>query len=236
MKWCIILIEIVQTFRYPTDENSCSINIKVSETPMAILLSEKCMIEPPEHFNIRKRLAALSKIGPSIVPIEVPPSVGDSDKRQVVKAVFPTPDLEVEGVPVPVIYIECRTPDSIFFRTPELEKELSNLQKILLNHFKGYKKAVERYHLKVGFVCAVKHNENWFRAKVTDLDMYPEIGVILIDTGNFLKVSASGIRYLPEEMRRPPKLVLECVLSGVYPPSGSVWHPKVTEQYEQLVF
>jgi len=191
-------------------------------------------IDLPEHRNIRKRLAARSSAGLPSKTEHVVPSVTDSKKGQASAAGICIPNASKEGlVSFPVTFIGCRTPESIFFRTPKLEKEFSSLQNALSTQFEAHEESSvdDPIHLKVGFVGAVKSQNIWYRVEVIDMVKYPEIMVSFLDKGCSLKVHANKIRRLPEEMKRATRMVLQCALSGVCPSSGVEWIPTVTQQY-----
>ena len=191
-------------------------------------------IDLPEHRNVRKRLAARSSAKLPSKPEHVVPSVPDSKKGQASAAGISIPNASKEGlVSFPVTFIGCRTPESIFFRTPELEKEFSSLQNALSTHFEAHEESsvVDPIHLKVGFVGAVKSQSIWYRVEVIDMVKYPEITVSFIEKGCSLKVHANKIRRLTEEMKSTPRMILQCALSGVCPSSGIQWIPTVTQQY-----
>ena len=227
-------------YRYPNDGNQ-SLNIQVTQTPMACLrFGYRCeQIDLPEHRNIRKRLAARSSAGLPSKPEHVVPSVTDSKKGQASAAGISIPNASKEGlVSFPVTFIGCRTPESIFFRTPELEKELSSLQNALSIHFEAHEESSvydEPIHLKEGFIGAVESQSICYRVEVIDMVKYPEITVSFIDKGCSLKVLANRIRRLPEEMKRATRMVLRCALSGICPYSSDIeWNPKVTQQYVNI--
>ncbi len=193
-------------------------------------------IDLPEHRNIRKRLAARSSAGlPSKTEHIVPP-INDIKKRKAVVAAISIPNAnKEEEIVIPVTFIGCRTPDSIFFRTaPELEREFSSLQNALSTHFEAHEESSvddEPIHLKEGFIGAVESQSICYRVEVIDMVKYPEIMVSFLDKGCSLKVHANKIRRIPEEMKRAPRMILQCALSGVCPSSGIEWIPTVTQQY-----
>jgi len=139
---------------------------------------------------------------------------------------------------LPVTFVGCQSPYSLFFRTPELVKKFLRMQSGLNTYFQAQKESatMEIDYLEVGFIGAIYHEENWFRAKVIGVERYPEITVSLLDTSCLRYVNASEIRRLPDGFDKVQRTVLHCSLSGIRPPSASAWNPEVTQWYNNGVF
>ena len=181
-------------------------------------------LELPEHLGIRERLLTANTS-------RSPSSSNSSFIRQTEKedaALDSRWDEEKKLMTLSVTFVECQSPDSVSFRTPRLEKEFIRIQNELSNfHFPLHEK--EPINFDVGFVCAIKSKNIWFRAEVVDVESYPEIVVFLLDTGLTLYVNANEIRRLPEILNRIPRTVIQCSLSGLYPPPRTgYWDESIT--------
>lgn len=196
--------------------------------------------ELPEYRYSHQSLAAQPKalqpvqVGHPIITKEVVLNVADREIKQTTDAVINNLHLNEENVPrsVPVTFVGCQSPESIYFRTEELSNQFFSLQNALYIHFEAHKDSVEEpVSLKVGFIGAVKYQGRWYRAKVVNMDKYPdEISVSLMDKGISLIVRCvSEIRRLPEELVKIPKMVLRCSLIGIQPSSVSEWSSKVIQ-------
>ena len=196
--------------------------------------------ELPEYRYSHQSLAAQPKalqpvqVGPSIITKEFVSNVTDSEIKRTTAAVINSLQLkeEKESSRIPVTFVGCQSPESICFRTTELSNQFFKLQNALYTHFEAHKESVEEpFSLKIGFIGAVKYQGRWYRAKVVNMDKYPdEISVSLMDKGIPLIVRCiSEIRRLPEELVKIPKMVLRCSLIGIHPSSVSEWSSKVTQ-------
>lgn len=131
----------------------------------------------------------------------------------------------------PVIFVDCKGPCSLYFRTPELMKEFIKIHNALQAHFAVNTESTEvpSINFEKGFTCAVKYGQRWYRAVVADMEQYPSIGVSLLDKGDSCYVKADDIRRLPEELKGILSTVLCCSFDGIYPHSGTVWNEKIAE-------
>ncbi len=137
-------------------------------------------------------------------------------------------DEEKKLMTLTVTFVECQSPDSVSFRTPRLKKHYIRMQK-KLKKFNSTVHEEEPINFDVGFVCAIKSKNIWFRAEVVDVESYPEIVVFLLDTGLTLYVNANEIRRLPEILNRIPRTLIQCSLSGLYPPPRTgYWDESIT--------
>jgi len=133
---------------------------------------------------------------------------------------------------IPVTFVSCQSPESIFFRTPELVRKFIRVQDSLRSFFVSGRKVPSEeatVNFSIGLLCAVHHEGKWFRAEVMDIKYYPDIIVFLLDVGYSLKVSASYVHRLPEEYAKLPRTVLRCSLYGIGPLSETKLDGKATQ-------
>lgn len=194
---------------------------------MAYVISPN--VELPEHYYIRQRLvSAIGTAGHSIIPptmiVAFPPSSAAIEDKKI--AICWTSE---EELVIPVDFLECESPESIFFRTPGLMKQFVRLHNAVNSYFETRKNSSDDpINFDVGYVCAVQSEDRWYRAVVVDVQEYPEIGVTLLDKGLCIKVDVNDIRRLPEGLKRAPRMILRCTLSDVYPLSGKEWGDQIT--------
>ena len=178
------------------------------------------IVNLPKHSQIRKRLAE-QKAEEQIVSKE-----GTTTTRT------PLPNHQ-ELTLIPAFFVGCTSPNAVYFRTPKLANRFITLQHDLRSFFEAQLVDLSEGPTKlfVGFICALQFDDRWFRAKVVDVENYPEIGVYLVDIAIFLYVNAKEILHLPGRFKTNPKTLLCFSFSGVCPPSGGSvdWDPKATK-------
>jgi len=168
---------------------------------------------------------------PSTIPETVPTEEPIDDDPQQEEEVTRTRKIE-EEFNLPVTFVGCQSPHSLFFRTPELVKKFLRLQSGLQTYFQAEsaETSKEMVYLEIGFIGAVYHEEIWFRAEVIGVDGYPEIMVSLLDTSCIIYVKASEVHRLPDGLDQVQRTVLHCSLSGIHPPSSG-WDVEVNQWY-----
>lgn len=140
--------------------------------------------------------------------------------------------VEEELVLQSVTFVEARSPDALFFRTPELTVAFVKMQNALYAHFEEMSADEESNSgsIDVGLVYAAHFQGRWYRVTVVDCENHPDVVVSLLDKGLSTTVHASKIRRLPKELTLMPITVLQCSLFCVYPSSALPgWDLKVTQ-------
>jgi len=113
-------------------------------------------------------------------------------------------------------------------------QDFIRIQNTLHAHFLAHSESTEEeciVSLDVGFLCAIKCDGRWYRAKVVNLlTDGKEVTVSLMDKGYSITVDASEIRCLPGGLESIPRTVLCCSLYGISFPLGPIWDHKVKQQ------
>lgn len=131
-------------------------------------------------------------------------------------------------VTYPVIFVDCKGPHSVYFRTPELMKEFVKIHNALQSHFLDNSDSTDdpSINFEKSSTCAVKYDGRWYRAEVLDVGEYPRIKVSLLDKADSFHVEADEMRRLPQGLGAIPKTVTCCSFDGI---SETVWNEKMTE-------
>ncbi len=93
---------------------------------------------------------------------------------------------------IPAFFVGCTSPSAVYFRTQELAKIFIKLQQDLRSYFGAQLVDLSDGPTKlfVGFIGAIQSGDRWFRAKVVDVENYPETGVFLVAIALLLYVNA----------------------------------------------
>ena len=88
---------------------------------------------------------------------------------------------------------------------------------------------------RIGEICAVKCDGNWYRGKMSRVDcgLGTKVEVVLVDYGSVWQVDVSMVREIESEFASFPPFAYRCALTGVDPNSSN--NSQMKQRFQKAV-
>ncbi|KAG7508685.1 hypothetical protein JOB18_021228 [Solea senegalensis] len=146
---------------------------------------------------------------------------------------LPAEELSLNSTHVAFV-LHVSNPSEFWIQTQNYVSELDQLMDSIFHLYKESEKKDVVRDPTLGLYCAAKAEDgDFYRAVVTQVDE-TQIKVFFVDYGNTETIERNNIRFLPDKLKKLPRLALKCSLAGVRPTDGR-WTQIASEFFTKTV-